>query len=538
MYLSGFPKGLVFLGILVVFDAFGQRSIPGCPDPADGDFRKVSLVDKVNHGALNEPIKLDVARDGRVFFIERGGAVKRWSPVDKSVATLGTLSVRKESTRGGMGLSLDPHFQENGWIYLVYHPNVAPYTRHQLSRYTVIADRLQEETPMLAIPLAAGTGNHAAGAMAWDAQGNLYLGLGDAISPFNQGDFAVDGYAPIVSGQVNLDARRTAANTNDLNGKVLRITPKPDGTYAIPAGNLFPSGTTQTRPEIFSMGHRNPWTLWVDKPTGWVFVGDVGPDALSTSSEKGPAAQDEFQILKGPGNQGWPFFGGANLPYRNFDFAMGKAGTYFLPDALENTSPGNTGLVKLPPALPAFLAYGHDGKSPDQIRFTSLGGQGRGAPISGPVYRYDPGLQSRVKLPPHFDGVWFMGDWERRTFLAATLDATWNGLTGIRKAFPGFGFSGFSGGTIGPEGALYLIEYGEATYSSPSTQKISRVEYTGSCLPQTPLGISRASGPRHRPKLGIDLERGRLVWTLPGRNIWTPSAIDISGRVHPESIRR
>lgn len=498
---------------LACTNGFGQHAWPPCPDLKEGDFRKVSLIDKVNHPALNEPIKLDVAPDGRVFFIERGGAIKRWDPKDKSTATLGTLAVHKASTRGGMGLLLDPSFETNGWIYVVYHPDLAPYTRHLLSRFTMVGERLQEEKLMLSIPLVAGTGNHASGAMAWDPQGNLFLGLGDAISPFNIGQYSVDGYAPIVSQHENLDARRTAANTNDLNGKILRIHPESDGSYTIPTGNLFPPGTALTRPEIYSMGHRNPWTLWCDRPTGWLFVGDVGPDALQGNPEKGPAAQDEFNVVKSAGNYGWPFLGGRNLPYNNYDYGAGISGALFNPDALENVSPLNTGLRILPPARPAFLAYGHDGKSPDQIRFPLLGGQGRGAPISGPVYRYNPSLKSSTKLPPHFDRVWFLGDWERRTFLAGTLDSTGSALTAVTKPFPGLAFSGFSGGTIGPDGALYLIEYGEASYSSTSAQRISRVEYTGTCAPASPLAVGTTVSAERRPRLTVQLERGRLLWS-------------------------
>jgi hypothetical protein len=35
------------------------------------------------------------------------------------------------------------------------------------------------------------------------------------------------------------DSRRGAGNTNDLRGKILRIDVQDDGSYTIPAGNLF-----------------------------------------------------------------------------------------------------------------------------------------------------------------------------------------------------------------------------------------------------------------------------------------------------------
>ena len=71
------------------------------------------------------------------------------------------------------------------------------------------------------------------------------------------------------------DARKTSQNSADLRGKIIRITPKlgdipadaepgVDTTYAVPAGNLFPVGTAKTRPEIYAMGFRQPFTVHTD----------------------------------------------------------------------------------------------------------------------------------------------------------------------------------------------------------------------------------------------------------------------------------
>ena len=79
---------------------------------------------------------------------------------------------------------------------------------------------------------------HVGGDIDFDAQGNLYMVTGDDSNPFSS-----DGYAPIderADRNPAFDAQRTSANTNDLRGKVLRIkVRRADGTYTIPAGNLF-----------------------------------------------------------------------------------------------------------------------------------------------------------------------------------------------------------------------------------------------------------------------------------------------------------
>ncbi len=521
--------------------ARAQFTYPGCPDLQAGDFRKVSLVDKTSYPDLDEPIKMDVAHDGRVFWIERAGAVRRWDPATGKVALLASLNVYVQSTRGGTGIVLDPDFDHNNWLYLGYTPMGAPADHHQISRFTLAGDKLLDEKPLLRVPLLANTGNHATAAMAFDPKGNLFITMGDAISPINIGAFAVDGYAPIHPGNPNLDARRTAANSNDLNGKILRIHPEAAGGYTVPVGNLFPEGTAGTRPEIYSMGHRNPFTLWYDRPTGWLFVGEVGPDALQADPERGPAAQDEFNVVKGPGNYGWPFMGGQNIPYNEYDYVNKKTGPKFDPNNLQNNSPYNTGLKNLPPARPALIAFGHDGKSPDQSRFPLLGGPRGGAPIGGPLYRYQAALDSKAKLPPHFDGAWFLADHERQWFLAAMLDSAAEKVESIRNPFPGIAVHGVIGMTVGPEGALYLIEYGEIGYSSNNNQRISRIEYQGSCLPKAATGLSRPFGhtgprpPAMRPRLTADLSRGRVL--VYGAGQATGPAHDLFGRAIP-AVRR
>ena len=80
------------------------------------------------------------------------------------------------------------------------------------------------------------------------------------------------------------DARATSANTNDLRGKLLRITPsRTDAAgYTVPAGNLFGEAEDtqdKTRPEIYAMGFRNPFRFSVDPKTGWIGLADYAPDS-------------------------------------------------------------------------------------------------------------------------------------------------------------------------------------------------------------------------------------------------------------------
>jgi cytochrome c len=166
---------------------------------------------------------------------------------------------------------------------------------------------------------------------------------------------------------------RSAGNTNDLRGKILRIHPEPDGSYTIPAGNLFAKDTPGTRPEIYIMGCRNPYRITVDRPTGILYWGEVGPDA-DRDSTRGPRGYDEFNQARQAGNFGWPLFIGNSQAYTHVDFRnneqlLGR----FDPLRPINFSANNTGLRELPPAQNAFIWYPYDA-SPD---FPAVGVGGR-----------------------------------------------------------------------------------------------------------------------------------------------------------------
>jgi cytochrome c len=140
----------------------------------------------------------------------------------------------------------------------------------------------------------------------------IYISTGDDTNPF-----ASEGFAPIDNraGRAGWDARATSSNTNDLRGKILRIKPTDDGSYTIPEGNLFPVGTEKARPEIYVMGNRNPYRISVDKHTGYLYWGEVGPDAGENSDKYGPRGHDEVNQARKAGYFGWPLFVADNRAY-------------------------------------------------------------------------------------------------------------------------------------------------------------------------------------------------------------------------------
>jgi cytochrome c len=140
----------------------------------------------------------------------------------------------------------------NSWLYLFYSP-AGSVSKQNISRFTLINDSIDisSEKVILEIPTQRQECCHSAGSLAFDTEGNLFISIGDNTNPFES-----SGYSPIDErpGRSPWDAQKSPSNTNDLRGKILRITPQDDGTYTIPAGNLFPSCGSQGRPEIYIMG--------------------------------------------------------------------------------------------------------------------------------------------------------------------------------------------------------------------------------------------------------------------------------------------
>ena len=322
-----------------------------CSATVETSWERVILDDSVA-----DPMELAVAPDGRVFVAERGGAVKVFDPADGHTHVAARLSVTTSYEDGLLGITLDPDFAANGWAYLYYSPAGAEPVQ-RVSRFTVVGDVLDVSTEavLLTVRTDRDEGGHSGGSLAFAPDGTLFVATGDDTDPF-----ASDGYAPIDErpGRASWDAQRTSGDPFDLRGKVLRIRPLPDGTAAIPDGNLFPTDGSAGRPEVYAMGVRNPFRLSVDPETGWLYWGDVGPDASAGSPAWGPRGYDEVNQARSAGFFGWPYCIADNQPYRDRDFATGAAGPPFDCAAVANDSPHAAGApVALPPAQPAWAWY-------------------------------------------------------------------------------------------------------------------------------------------------------------------------------------
>lgn len=528
-------------------------SYPDCPDVSQADFTKVTILDKSKDATLDEVTRFSVAKDGSVYFAERGGAIKVLKPngtvvkVGKVDAFPTTSGLNKTGNTvnntnneyGLVGLALDPNFETSRFLYVSYQtPGTMDSTR--LSRFTVNADALDmgSEKVLLSWPTQKDYCCHTGGGIQIDSKGDLWVSIGNnTLNPAS--DLAANAYVDASFPNSVADDQGHAANTNDLRGKILRIHPTADGKYTIPAGNLkdfyasmySADDLKKIRPEIYTMGHRNPYTISVDDVTGWLAWGDVGPDGVGTT--------EEYNLVSHPGFMGWPYFVGA-IENPNYVFKLAKD-----PAAPMNTSANNTGVQKLPPAQAAIYGYSQS------------------AAITGPIYRFSTAQTSSKKLPGQLDGKWFVTDWKQGGAISAiTLDNAGSKVVSKTKFFTGTG-GGFVHPiqvSIGPDGVMYVLDYnnlynfvasgGMAVPFSSSPPKLFRLEYNGAaCMPSVSLKdrmlANQRSGETPLIQLGLDGSRsipiptgfksirlydlrGKLAWqgaNAAGSRVKVPSSI-------------
>ncbi|NEA99633.1 PQQ-dependent sugar dehydrogenase [Streptomyces sp. SID13726] len=477
----------------------GEGAAPAPASAVAEDFQQVTLAK--GEPEVGEPMSLAVLPDRSVLHTSRDGEL-RITDAAGNTRLAGKLDVYSHDEEGLQGVGVDPQFTANRFIYLYYAPplntpagdapetgtaaDFAPFDGvNRLSRFVLNTDGTLDaasETKVIDIPATRGICCHVGGDIDFDAAGNLYLSTGDDSNPFQS-----DGFTPIderADRNPAFDAQRTAGNTNDLRGKILRIKVNADGSYTVPDGNLFAPGTDRTRPEIYAMGFRNPFRFSVDKATGIVYVGDYGPDAGAADPARGPAGQVEFARVTGPGNFGWPYCTGDNDAYVDYDFATGTSGASFDCAAPKNNSPHNTGLTDLPPVQAAWVPY--DGGSVPEF------GTGSESPMGGPVYHYDASLDSPVKFPEAYDGDFFAGEFGRRWIKRISSDADgtvqsindvpWTGTQVMDMAF-------------GPDGALYVLDYGLSWFGGDENSALYRIENaTDGHSPVAQAAADRTSG--------------------------------------------
>ena len=267
----------------------------------------------------NDPLQLDIAADGRVFFVERKGAVKMWEPESRRTVTIGDFPAITSGDAGALGLTLARDFEKSGQLYTIRVP-VQGAGAADVARHTLAGEKLTDERVVLTIPLRKGPEQYHCGAgLAWDAQGNLLIGVGDNMPPQDVPAIHSRTRVGIPAGPRGI--RRSCV------GRSCGSRQSRTGAIAFQQVICFASAA-DGRPEVFAFGVRNPFRVTCDLKTGLDHLGR-GWLQCAHGTGPGPEGFDELNVTREPGFFGWPFVVGPNLPWRPFDPKTQKpAGDY------------------------------------------------------------------------------------------------------------------------------------------------------------------------------------------------------------------
>ncbi|CAM3637128.1 PQQ-dependent sugar dehydrogenase [Rahnella bruchi] len=254
----------VFTLALMTSQAAAASKSP-VPPPSAG--AKVTELAK----GLNHPWSLAFLPDNQGALItERSGHLRLWKPDGGLSAPLkGVPRVWASGQAGLWDVRLSPDFASNRRVYLTFaHPGEKGEPHAALGYGTLSADNktLSNFKVVFSQQPALQSGINLGGRMAFDEKGNIFLSTGDN----NQ--------------------RLNAQHLNQLQGKILRLTPE----GGVPKDNPFVHDRN-AKPQIWTYGNRNPQGLAINPWSGALW-----------ETEHGPRGGDEVNLPQAGKNYGWP----------------------------------------------------------------------------------------------------------------------------------------------------------------------------------------------------------------------------------------
>jgi glucose/arabinose dehydrogenase len=263
---SAWPVAGVALALALAQPALAERAPP--PQlAAANDVTSGYKVTEIAKG-LDHPWSIAFLPDGSLLVTERAGRLRLIQNGQLQVQPIGGVPpVHTGSQAGLFDVVLHPKFAQNSLLYLTYAHGTDQANATRVARARFDGAALQDLRVIFEAAPAKDTSNHYGGRLAFLADGSFVLTIGDGF-----------------------EYREKAQDLASHLGKIVRLND--DG--GVPKDNPF-VGRANARPEIFSLGHRNPQGLAFDTQTGRLY-----------ETEHGPKGGDELNIIDAGRNYGWP----------------------------------------------------------------------------------------------------------------------------------------------------------------------------------------------------------------------------------------
>jgi glucose/arabinose dehydrogenase len=245
-------------GVLVLVALAGAHAAEAAAEPVLQDTVVAS-------GTVSSATTMALAPDGRIFVAEQAGRLRVIKNNTLLATPFVTVPVTSTDERGLLGVTFDPGFATNRFVY-VYYTAASPVV-NRVVRYTAsasnpdVAEAGSAQVILDNIP--SQSGYHNGGSLHFGPDGKLFIAVGENHTSSN------------------------AQSTSSITGKLLRLNA--DGS--IPAGNPYGN-------PVWSLGLRNPFTFDIEQATGRIFINDVGAGSYEEINET--------SISTAGTNFGWP----------------------------------------------------------------------------------------------------------------------------------------------------------------------------------------------------------------------------------------
>jgi glucose/arabinose dehydrogenase len=241
-------------------------------------------------GNFDQPTYVAAPRgDRRRFVVEREGTIR----IVERGRVLGQpfLDVSDRVSSGGesglLSMAFARDYSSSRRFYVYYTDRQGFLQIDQFLASAGAPNRADPSSRRSVIRVPHPRSNHKGGQLEIGSDGMLYAGFGD--------------------GGGGGDPDENAQNLSRILGKLIRIEPRPEGGYSVPADNPF-RGRSGARPEIYAYGLRNPYRFSFDRRRGSLVIGDVGQDAIEEIDYV--PGREGGRPPRGGYNFGWDVFEG------------------------------------------------------------------------------------------------------------------------------------------------------------------------------------------------------------------------------------